>query len=125
MVRFCVYLPAFSAFYHRAVSVVMGDFYKELGFAGAAAIGFITAALAHGRAGGVGLGLCGLRALRVDNDHIKLRHWESRFAVCAAYLLRRAPATYKPYEDRSVSLYCPHVTLHKFQLKPPAQRCRD
>lgn len=46
MVRFGVYFAAFAAFYDCAVGVVVGHFYEEFGFAGAAAIGFIAAAVA-------------------------------------------------------------------------------
>lgn len=74
VMRLGIDLAAFAAFDHRAMGVVMAHIDKQLGFAAAAAIGLVTAAFAQGFAGGVLFNLYAFGALRVDNDHVELRH---------------------------------------------------
>lgn len=74
VMRFGVQPAAFAAFHDDAVCVLVGDVDEQLRLAGAAAIGFITASFAKGRARLVIVDVDAFGVFRVDEDHVELGH---------------------------------------------------
>jgi len=96
VMRLDIDLAAFAAFDHRAMGVVMADINQQFRFAAAAAIGFVSAAFTQRLAGGVFLDLSAFGAVRVDYDHVELRHWTILFC-------RRRNTAYSEVSRKSVS----------------------
>jgi hypothetical protein len=74
VVRFGIQLPALTAFHDNTMRIVVGNIDQQLGLAGSAPIGLVTAPLPHRRTGRV------LKHIRIGgggwrkNDHVELGH---------------------------------------------------